>query len=103
MAFDSIMEKYDLEKIKTIGDSYMCAGNIPSPDPNHVFKIIKAAMEMQDFMEKHSVRRAEKGTGGMGNKDRCTCRAGSGGCSWQKEICLRYLGQHSEHRKPHGK
>jgi hypothetical protein len=34
--------------------------NIPSPDPDHVFKIIKAAMEIQDFMEKHSGRRAEK-------------------------------------------
>jgi hypothetical protein len=27
--FDEIIDKYDLEKIKTIGDSYMCAGGIP--------------------------------------------------------------------------
>jgi adenylate cyclase len=60
MAFDSIMEKYDLEKIKTIGDAYMCAGNIPSSDPDHVYKIIKAAMEIQDFMKNHNSRRAEK-------------------------------------------
>lgn len=61
MAFDTVMEKYDLEKIKTIGDAYMCAGNIPSPRPDHVYKIIHAAMEIQDFMKKYNSRRAEKG------------------------------------------
>ena len=29
--FDDIMEKYDLEKIKTVGDAYMCAGGLPFP------------------------------------------------------------------------
>ncbi|MEJ7766874.1 MAG: adenylate/guanylate cyclase domain-containing protein [Chitinophagaceae bacterium] len=58
--FDSIMEKYNLEKIKTIGDSYMCAGNLPSPDPDHAYKILKAALEIQAFMEKHNLRRVDK-------------------------------------------
>jgi class 3 adenylate cyclase len=31
--FDEIIDKYDLEKIKTIGDSYMCAGGIPFQTP----------------------------------------------------------------------
>ena len=35
MAFDDIVEKYNLEKIKTIGDAYMCAGGIPTP-MNHI-------------------------------------------------------------------
>ncbi|HTE27492.1 adenylate/guanylate cyclase domain-containing protein [Flavitalea sp.] len=61
MAFDNIMEKYDLEKIKTIGDSYMCAGNMPSPDPDHAYKMIKAAMEIQHFVEQHNSTRQEKG------------------------------------------
>jgi adenylate cyclase len=61
IAFDSIIEKYNLEKIKTIGDSYMCAGNIPSPDPDHACKIIKAAIEIQEFMEQYNVLRAERG------------------------------------------
>ena len=61
MAFDSIMEKYNLEKIKTIGDAYMCAGNIPSPDRDHVYKIIKAASEIQSFIEKLNNHLAEKG------------------------------------------
>jgi class 3 adenylate cyclase len=59
--FDSIMEKYNLEKIKTIGDSYMCAGNLPSPDPDHVYKIVKAGLAIQSFMEKHNLRRIDKG------------------------------------------
>ncbi len=61
LAFDAIIEKYGLEKIKTIGDAYMCAGNIPSPNPGHAYKIIKAALEIQEFMERHNIRRAEKG------------------------------------------
>jgi adenylate cyclase len=61
IAFDTIIEKYNLEKIKTIGDSYMCAGNIPSPDPDHAYKIIKAAIEIQEFMEQYNVLRAERG------------------------------------------
>lgn len=61
MAFDSIIENHGLEKIKTIGDAYMCAGNIPAPDPDHEYKIIKAAMEIQDFVEKYNVRQHERG------------------------------------------
>ncbi len=58
--FDSIMEKYKLEKIKTIGDSYMCAGNIPSPDADHVYKIVKAALEIQSSIEMNNLCRLEK-------------------------------------------
>ena len=47
IAFDDIMEKYNLEKIKTIGDAYMCAGGIPVPDPNHYWNMIKAAKDIQ--------------------------------------------------------
>jgi adenylate cyclase len=61
MAFDGIMEKYELEKIKTIGDAYMCAGNIPSPDPDHAFKIIKAAKEIQAFVENYNATREAMG------------------------------------------
>lgn len=59
--FDNIIEKYELEKIKTIGDSYMCAGNIPSSNPDHIYKIIKAALEIQEFMNEYNVVRMEKG------------------------------------------
>ncbi|UCD62399.1 MAG: tetratricopeptide repeat protein, partial [Flavobacteriaceae bacterium] len=41
--FDAIMEKYDLEKIKTIGDAYMCAGGLPFPTKDHPYKMVQAA------------------------------------------------------------
>ena len=49
--FDRIIEKYDLEKIKTIGDAYMCAGGLPSPKTSHALDIVKAAIEIRDFVE----------------------------------------------------
>ena len=61
MAFDNIIDKYGLEKIKTIGDAYMCAGNIPSPNPNHSYKIIKAGLEILDFIEDYNTRRHADG------------------------------------------
>ena len=50
--FDEIMERHDVEKIKTIGDAYMCAGGLPEPDENHVFNVIEAAFEIIDFIDK---------------------------------------------------
>lgn len=60
-AFDSIVEKYRLEKIKTIGDAYMCAGGIPTPDSQHVYKIVKASLEMQEYIIAMNRRREEEG------------------------------------------
>jgi class 3 adenylate cyclase len=48
--FDQIMEKYGLEKIKTVGDSYMCAGGLPFPSEDHALKMIRAAMEIEQFI-----------------------------------------------------
>lgn len=50
-AFDRITEKYQLEKIKTIGDAYLCAGGVPSPDPEHASRAVQAALEMQAFLK----------------------------------------------------
>lgn len=47
--FDSVIEKYSLEKIKTIGDSYMCAGGIPVKADNNPLLITLAAIEMLDY------------------------------------------------------
>jgi len=49
--FDDIMEKYDLEKIKTIGDAYMCAGGLPFPTEDHPVKMVQAAFEIAQVME----------------------------------------------------
>ncbi len=57
VAFDDIIEKYKLEKIKTIGDSYMCAGGIPTEDDDHVINIIKASLEIQEFTRDRNQKR----------------------------------------------
>ncbi len=49
--FDEIIEKHGLEKIKTIGDAYMCAGGLPFPTIDHADKMIQAAFEIAKFME----------------------------------------------------
>ncbi|TDW51701.1 class 3 adenylate cyclase [Flavobacterium sp. 270] len=54
-AFDNISDKYNIEKIKTIGDSYMAAGGFPNPDHNSLKNIVFAALEMQEFMMERKV------------------------------------------------
>jgi adenylate cyclase len=49
--FDEIVEKYGLEKIKTVGDSYMCAAGVPFPVEDHATKTVAAAFEMLEFVE----------------------------------------------------
>ncbi len=56
-AFDKIISKYNIEKIKTIGDAYMCASGVPNPNPNHAIDIVNAAFEMQAFMNETSGKR----------------------------------------------
>ena len=49
-AFDAIITKYGIEKIKTIGDSYMAAAGIPANNTASVSDTVHAALEMQDFI-----------------------------------------------------
>jgi len=49
-AFDNIIAKYDMEKIKTIGDAYMCACGLPLPDEENAIKAVKAGIDMQRFI-----------------------------------------------------
>ena len=49
--FDDIVKKYNLEKIKTIGDAYMCASGLPTPFDNHAAIALSAAKEMLEFVK----------------------------------------------------
>lgn len=49
--FDNIINKYGLEKIKTIGDSYMCASGLPTVSKDHALQMVRAAKEMIYFVE----------------------------------------------------
>jgi len=61
-AFDGIVGKYNIEKIKTIGDAYMCAGGLPIPDENAVINTVKAGLEMQNFIR---ARKTERDAAGL--------------------------------------
>ena len=49
--FDSVVEKYNIEKIKTIGDAYMCAGGLPNKNRTNPVEVVLAALEMQKYMQ----------------------------------------------------
>ncbi len=59
-AFDMIMDKYGLEKIKTIGDSYMCAGGIFSKDDHQANQMVLAALDVQEFMTNLKLEKQQK-------------------------------------------
>ena len=56
-AFDHICQKRGLEKIKTIGDAYMAAGGLPTPNTTHATDVINAALEMRDFVAEGKARK----------------------------------------------
>ncbi|MBL0137071.1 MAG: tetratricopeptide repeat protein [Bacteroidetes bacterium] len=60
-AFDNIISKHNIEKIKTIGDSYMCAGGLPVINKTNATDVVKAALEIQHFMKLHSEHRIIEG------------------------------------------
>jgi adenylate cyclase len=61
IAFDDIIDKYKLEKIKTIGDAYMCAGGIPTPDDAHPFQAVRAGLAMQEYITAKNAERIARG------------------------------------------
>jgi len=61
IAFDDIIGRYGLEKIKTIGDSYMCAGGIPTPNNEHPVKMVKAGLEIREYIRKRNEIRSSMG------------------------------------------
>lgn len=48
--FDSIILHQRVEKIKTIGDSYMCATGLPEPSPTHAEDLVRVALEFAEFV-----------------------------------------------------
>jgi adenylate cyclase len=60
-AFDDIITRLNIEKIKTIGDSYMCVGGLPKASPSHADDVVNAGLDIQDFVEKYSEVRLAQG------------------------------------------
>ena len=59
--FDNIISKYGIEKIKTIGDSYMAAGGVPKSNTTNPEDVVNAAIEIRDFVLNHKKEREAKG------------------------------------------
>ena len=58
--FDAIVGRYKIEKIKTIGDTYMCAGGIPVKNITNPVDVVMAAMEMSNFLKNYEAKKRGK-------------------------------------------
>lgn len=61
VAFDEIIERHSLEKIKTIGDAYMCAGGLPVPNSTHALDAVRAALEIQQYIQQFNINQQARG------------------------------------------
>jgi guanylate cyclase len=58
--FDSLLDKYEVEKIRTIGDSYMVASGVPRRRPDHAQALVFMALEMRDYIAAHTFRAGQR-------------------------------------------
>ena len=58
--FDSLLDKYDVEKIRTIGDNYMVASGVPRRRSDHAQALVHMALEMRDFLATHTFRNGQQ-------------------------------------------
>jgi len=58
--FDSLLDKYNVEKIRTIGDSYMVASGVPHRRPDHAQALVHMALEMRKFIATHTFRNGQQ-------------------------------------------
>jgi adenylate cyclase len=59
--FDNVMGHYNLEKLKTIGDSYMFVGGLPAPSATHAIDCVLASLEIQAFMNQMKEIKSQQG------------------------------------------
>lgn len=57
--FDNVVEKFNIVKIKTIGDAYMCAGGLPHKNHTNPVEVLLAALEMQQYMKELKKKNAK--------------------------------------------
>ncbi|HLF63348.1 MAG TPA: adenylate/guanylate cyclase domain-containing protein [Saprospiraceae bacterium] len=97
--FDDIATEIGLEKIKTIGDSYMAVSGLPEQFEDHAEKCVLAAMKMLQCTEERNKN------SGIKWDIRIGIHSGPvvAGVVGKTEIHIRSLGRHRQHRKPFGK
>lgn len=60
-AFDRLCDAHRMEKIKTIGDAYMCAAGVPNDDPDHALNAARMALAMLEEVKRINAERANEG------------------------------------------
>lgn len=60
-AFDNIVQRHNIEKIKTVGDAYICVGGMPALTFTHATDILETAFEIRDFMLQRKKEKEAKG------------------------------------------
>ncbi len=58
--FDDVVKKLHIEKIKTIGDIYMCAGGIPQKNHTNPIEVVLAAFEMYQYLQNMNLQNNNK-------------------------------------------
>jgi len=58
--FDNVVKKQNVKKVKSIGDTYMCAGGIPKKNRTNPIEVILAALQIQAYMQENAKENAEK-------------------------------------------
>jgi class 3 adenylate cyclase len=59
-AFDEIIERHGLEKIKTIGDAYVCAGGLPKGNKSDASDVVRAALDIREFLRELKDKKDQK-------------------------------------------
>ena len=59
--FDDIVTRYRLEKLKTIGDAYMCVAGLPHQTSRHAPDACNAALDIRDYMARTNIARSKLG------------------------------------------
>lgn len=58
--FDEIIDRYGIEKIKTVGDAYLAVSGLPLSNSNHAKDMVSAAIEIRDFIHQRRIKNGDK-------------------------------------------
>jgi len=102
-AFDLIMDKFHIEKIKTIGDAYMAAGGLPIPSKDSVRNTVLAALEMQDFISERKRKMDQQQLPAFEMRVGVHTGPVVAGIVGIKKVSIRYLGRYRKYSLKNGK
>ena len=96
--FDGLVDRYDLEKVKTIGDAYMVVGGMSGDRDGHTARVAALALDLAEAVGRD--RRRSPGRHPIPHRH--PLRAGRRRCHRHPEVHLRHLGRHGQSRQQDG-